>query len=140
MKVVRAGQPSPGIANWITGRLIPAVRAGLDIFKNSATNLASRFQRQFHPMLGFWSIALSGMLVLLAAVAVLQYRWTNQASNADEMRIGAELDSLMMKWHGDLYTEFSAICNAIQVGPDSGARDTWNDYLDRYVQWSFALP
>lgn len=56
------------------------------------------------------------------------------------MRIGAELDSLMMKWHSDLYAEFSAICTAIQVGPDSGARDTWNDYLERYVEWNYALP
>src|SRR5579864_6872085 len=80
------------------------------------------------------------MAVLLSAVAVLQYRWTNEASRADEMRIGAELESLMMKWHADLYSEFSAICTAIQVGPDSGARDTWNDYLERYVEWNFALP
>ncbi len=80
------------------------------------------------------------MVLLLTAVAVLQYRWTTQASRADEIRIGAELESLMMKWHGDLYGEFSAICTAIQVGPDSGARDTWNDYLERYVQWNYALP
>jgi signal transduction histidine kinase len=80
------------------------------------------------------------MVILLSAVAGLQYRWTNEASRADEMRIGAELESLMMKWHGDLYGEFSAICTAIQVGPDSGARDTWNDYLERYVEWNFALP
>ena len=80
------------------------------------------------------------MAVLLAAVAFLQYRWTNEASRAEEMRIGAELKSLMMKWHSDLYGEFSAICIAIQVGPDSGARDTWNDYLDRYVEWNYALP
>jgi signal transduction histidine kinase len=26
------------------------------------------------------------------------------------------------------------------VGPDSGARDTWNDYLERYVEWNKALP
>ena len=91
-------------------------------------------------MLGFWPIALLGMVVLLTAVAVLQYRWTNEASRADEIRIGAELESQMMKWHGDLYGEFSAICTAIQVGPDSGARDTWNDYLERYVEWNYALP
>jgi len=80
------------------------------------------------------------MVVLLATVAFLQYRWTNEASRADEMRIGAELESSMMKWHSDLYGEFSAICTAIQVGPDSGARDTWNDYLERYVEWNYALP
>ncbi len=28
----------------------------------------------------------------------------------------------------------------MQVGPDSGARDTWNDYLERYVEWNYALP
>ncbi len=80
------------------------------------------------------------MVGLLATVAVLQFRWTTEASRADEMRIGAELESLMTKWHGDLYGEFSAICVAMQVGPDVGARDTWNDYLERYVEWNYALP
>ncbi|PYX75497.1 MAG: hypothetical protein DMG78_04105 [Acidobacteria bacterium] len=80
------------------------------------------------------------MVVLLAVLAFLQYRWTNEATAASEMRIGAELESFMMKWHGDLYGEFSAICTAMQVGPDSGARDTWNDYLERYVEWNNALP
>ena len=78
--------------------------------------------------------------MLLAVLAFLQYRWTNEATAASEMRIGAELESFMMKWHGDLYGEFSAICTAMQVGPDSGARDTWNDYLERYVEWNNALP
>ncbi len=80
------------------------------------------------------------MVALLSTVAYLQYRWTNEASAASEMRMGAELESLMMKWHSDLYGEFSAICTALQVGPDSGARDTWNDYLERYVEWKNALP
>ena len=88
----------------------------------------------------FLIVVLSGMVALLAIVATLQYRWTSEASNAEEMRIGAELESLLLKWHADLYGEFSAICTAIQVGPDSGARDTWNDYLDRYVEWNYALP
>jgi len=56
------------------------------------------------------------------------------------MRMGAELESLMMKWHSDLYGEFSAICTAMQVGPDSGARDTWEDYFARYLEWNYALP
>ena len=80
------------------------------------------------------------MVVLLVVLAFLQYRWTNEATAASEMRIEAELESLMMKWHGDLYGEFSAICTAMQVGPDSGARDTWSDYLERYVEWNSAPP
>src|SRR3954468_17624386 len=113
---------------------------GLGAFEKKAANLASMSRSRFYSLLGLWPIALSGMLILLATVAVLQFRWTNQASKADEIRIGAELDSLMMNWHSDLYAEFSAICTAIQVGPDSGARDTWNDYLERYVEWNYALP
>lgn len=108
-------------------------------FDKRSSNLAGSRPRRF-PVLGFWPIVLTGMLVLLSAVAILQYRWTNEASSADEMRIGAELESLMMKWHGDVYGEFSAICTAIQVGPDSGARDTWEDYFARYLEWNYALP
>jgi len=69
------------------------------------------------------------MVVLVAVLAFLQYRWTNEATAACEMRIVAELESLMMKWHGDLYGEFSAICAAMQVGPDSGGRDTESPLL-----------
>jgi two-component system, OmpR family, sensor histidine kinase SenX3 len=87
-----------------------------------------------------WSVALFAIAAVLATVADLQYRWAAQASSAEEMRIGSELESLMMKWQSDLYGEFSAICVAMQVGPDSGARDSWSDYLGRYVEWNYALP
>jgi signal transduction histidine kinase len=52
--------------------------------------------------------------------------------------MGGELQSVMMKWHMDFYAEFSAICVALQVGPDSGARDDWDDFLQRYEEWSRA--
>ncbi|MGC1451131.1 MAG: HAMP domain-containing sensor histidine kinase [Candidatus Sulfotelmatobacter sp.] len=83
----------------------------------------------------FWPLVLSGMVVLLTIVAVLQYRWTTEVSAASEVRIGTELESLMIKWHLDFYGEFSAICVATLGGPDSGATDTWDDFLQRYVEW-----
>jgi len=96
--------------------------------------------RNIKAFLLLWSAALLATGGLLATVAALQYRWANEASQAEVVQIGTELESLMMKWHSDLYVEFSAICIAMQVGPDSGARDTWNDYLERYVEWNYALP
>jgi len=42
----------------------------------------------------------------------------------------------MMKWHLDFYSEISAVCTALQIGPDSGARDSREDYLQRYTRWS----
>jgi signal transduction histidine kinase len=86
----------------------------------------------------FWIAVLSGMASLLIMVAVLQYRWTKQLSAAAETRIGSTLQPLMIGWHLDFYGELSAICVTLQVGPDSGARENWNDYLRRYVDWNHA--
>ena len=82
-----------------------------------------------------WTAALVGIAVLLVTVGLLQYRWNTQIRQATEIRVGADLESVMMKWHLDLYGELSTICIALQVGPDSGAHDQWNDYLRRYEEW-----
>lgn len=79
---------------------------------------------------------LSGMALLWVIVAVLQYKWATQLSAATEVRIGSNLQSLMTRWQRDLYDELSAVCVALQVGPDSGAHDAWNDYLQRYAEWN----
>jgi signal transduction histidine kinase len=91
-----------------------------------------RFKRPFP----FWPPVLLGMVVLLTIVALLQFRWTTQITAATDAQIGNSVQSLMMDWHRDLYREFSVICVALQVGPDSGARDGWKDYLQRYADWS----
>lgn len=82
-----------------------------------------------------WAAVLCGIAVLLVAIAALQYRWNAQIRQATEVRMGADLESAMMNWHLDLYGEFSAICVALQIGPDSGARDIRDDYLRRYDEW-----
>ena len=79
--------------------------------------------------------AMTGTVVLLVAVALLQYRWNSQIRRSAESRLGSDLESAMLTWHMDLYREFTTICFALQVGPDSGARDEWNDYLRRYEEW-----
>jgi signal transduction histidine kinase len=84
----------------------------------------------------FWIAVLSVMTSLLIMVGVLQYRWTKELSVATAARIGSSLQPLMLGWHLDFYGELSAICVALQVGPDSGARDNWYDYLHRYMDWS----
>jgi hypothetical protein len=53
------------------------------------------------------------MLVLLAIIAALQYRWTTEVTDAKEFRVGREVESRMIQWHLDLYCEFSAICIAL---------------------------
>lgn len=84
----------------------------------------------------FWITVLSGMASLVIMVAVLQYRWTKQLIEATEADLGNSLRPLTIGWHLDFYGELSAICVALQVGPDSGAHDAWSDYLQRYTIWS----
>jgi len=84
----------------------------------------------------FWNVIVVGIAGLLGAAAFLQYRWTEQLSAGMERRIRSNLDSSMTQWSLDFYGTLSAVCVALQVGPDSGARDIWRDYLQRYVLWS----
>jgi two-component system, OmpR family, sensor histidine kinase SenX3 len=78
---------------------------------------------------------LSGIGVLLVILGTLQYRWSSQIKKVSEVRVGADLESAMIKWHLDFYGEFSNVCVALQIGPDSGERDSWEDYLHRYARW-----
>jgi signal transduction histidine kinase len=83
----------------------------------------------------FWGPVLSGIAVLLVMLGTLHYYWSTQIKRAAEVRVGADLESVMIKWHLDFYGEFSTVCVALQIGPDSGERDSWEDYLHRYARW-----
>jgi len=82
-----------------------------------------------------WIAALCLLPCLLGLVGLMQYRATTQLSDATEARIGGNVESLMMGWQLDFYHHLSAICIALQVGPDSGAFDDWAAFSDRYEQW-----
>ena len=86
----------------------------------------------------FWVAVLSSIAVLLAIAAALEYRWSTEIKRAEQVRVATDLESVMIKWHLDFYGEFSTACVALQIGPDSGQRDSWEDYLHRYTQWSRA--
>jgi len=85
-----------------------------------------------------WIATLFGIAILLVAVALFQYHWNMQIKQAAELRVGTNLESVVMKWHLNLYREFSTICIALEVGPDSGANARWDDYLRRYEEWRHA--
>jgi signal transduction histidine kinase len=86
----------------------------------------------------FWLPILCGIGILLVILGALNYRWGLQIKRAAEMQVGADLESAMIKWHLDFYGEFSTVCVALQIGPDSGERDSWEDYLHRYTRWGRA--
>jgi signal transduction histidine kinase len=123
--------PIPNFAH-ATVQVVSAMTKGLsnvELSKVRASGGGSKF---------IWTLTLIGIAILLLALALLQYRWNAQIRQAAEARAGADLESAMMKWHLDLYGELSTICIALQVGPDSGAHDGWDDYLQRYARWRHA--
>jgi hypothetical protein len=83
--------------------------------------------------LGFWTIILTGMAGLANHCRRSRIP-LDKRSSADEMRIGSELESQDEMASGP-YCEFTPICIAMHVGPDSGALDRWNGY-----PWSLIFP
>jgi signal transduction histidine kinase len=81
----------------------------------------------------------TGMVILAAIVvivlAALQYRWSNQVSEATSIRLADSLQMSMINWHLDLFRDFSEVCIAIRDDPEVDARADWNQYAHRFVDW-----
>jgi signal transduction histidine kinase len=100
------------------------------------TKASGRYSKNRFPL--FRQVAFTIMAVLFILVGALEYLWNNQLKKAAEISMGTKLESVMIKWQLDFYGEFSTVCVALQIGPDSGERDSWQDYLHRYAKWSQA--
>jgi len=85
----------------------------------------------------------STVIIVLAVVVVivlglLQYRWSNQVSEATGIRLADSLQMSMINWHLDFFRVFSEICVAMRVDPDSSTREDWDQYARRYADWKSA--
>src|SRR5260370_18059566 len=81
-------------------------------------------------------ILVGGVVVIV--LGVLQYRWSNQVSEATSIRLADSLQMSMINWHLDLFRDFSEICIALRVEPDGGAQGDWNQYVRRFDEWKKA--
>src|ERR1700731_2397298 len=81
----------------------------------------------------------TGMIILAVVVVivlgVLQYRWSNQVSEATSIRLGDSLQMSLINWHLDFFRDFSEICMAMLVEAGSGALEDWNQYGRRFDEW-----
>ena len=78
-------------------------------------------------------IILAVMVVIV--LGVLQYRWSNQVSEATSIRLADSLQMSMINWHLDFFRAFSEICLIMRVDPDSSTQDDWDQYVRRYADW-----
>jgi signal transduction histidine kinase len=81
----------------------------------------------------------TGMIILAVVVVivlgVLQYSWSNQVSEATSIRLADSLQMSMINWHLDFFRDFSEICIAMRVEPDSGDQNDWNQYVRLFNEW-----
>src|ERR1700739_336010 len=74
-------------------------------------------------------------VIVVIVLGVLQYRWSNQVSEATSIRLADSLQMSMINWHLDFFRAFSEICVALRVDPESRTQEDWNQYAQRYVEW-----
>src|SRR5580693_9002792 len=73
--------------------------------------------------------------VVVVVLAVLQYSWSNQVSEATSIRLADSLQMSMVNWHLDLFRDFSQIC--LTLGSDPGGKlDSDPDQIARsFHEW-----
>src|SRR5882672_11383098 len=78
-------------------------------------------------------IVLAVMVVIV--LGVLQYRWSDQVSEATSIRLADSLQMSMINWHLDFFRVFSEVCVALRVDPDSNTQEDWDQYARRFADW-----
>jgi signal transduction histidine kinase len=73
--------------------------------------------------------------IIVIVLAMLQYRWSNQISEATGIRLADSLQMSMINWHSDFFRTFSEICFTMGGGPDGQAGSDLNEYARRYDEW-----
>ena len=67
--------------------------------------------------------------IVVIVLAALQYRWSNQVSEATSIRLADSLQMSMINWHLDFFRDFSEICVAMRVDPEADTQVDWNQYV-----------
>ncbi len=80
------------------------------------------------------SIVVLGLALVLIALAVLQYRWSREISEAAGARMKASLQASMTGFRQDLQRELGTICATFQG--DLPAREGWTSFAQQYQAWS----
>ena len=87
--------------------------------------------------LALYLVAASALL-LLPLMAVLQYRWIGQVSDAERERQERTLKAATSQVAQDLDLELFRVLVGLQVDGDSLKNETWEEYADRALAWRAA--
>jgi signal transduction histidine kinase len=80
------------------------------------------------------------MTAVLVTLAVLQYRWSNQVSEATSERMEVDLESTMMRLRDDFYREIAGYCFRLEINPELPADGRLTQYAREFQAWSTTAP
>ena len=84
------------------------------------------------------TLLVAGMLVLLPVLAVLQFRWLGQLSDAERERLQRNLRATTADITTSLNLELARIMVGLQVDGGTLRDEAWDRYAERYAAWSAA--
>lgn len=73
--------------------------------------------------------------IIVAALAVLQYRWSTRVSEATAVRLADSLQMSMMNLQKDFFRYFSEIGLALRIDPVEDAPGDVDQYVRRFAEW-----
>jgi signal transduction histidine kinase len=76
-----------------------------------------------------------GLGAILVVLAVLQYRWSNQVSEAESDRMKASLRIASAQFRQDFARELQTVSAGLQPDPDLLAGDDWHAYAGQSSDW-----
>ena len=83
----------------------------------------------------FSTVTIILAVVVVIVLGLLQFRWSNQVSEATSIRLADSLQMSMINWHLDFFRVFSEVCVALRVDPGSTGQEDRDQYARRYADW-----
>ncbi|OFW14321.1 MAG: hypothetical protein A3H29_06130 [Acidobacteria bacterium RIFCSPLOWO2_02_FULL_67_21] len=72
---------------------------------------------------------------VVVALAVLQYRWNREASEATGVRLADALQLSMINWHLDLFRNLSEVCLTMRMAAEFSPDEDLNQFAERFAEW-----
>src|SRR5579859_5840033 len=82
------------------------------------------------------SAVIFALTTVLVGLAVLQYRWSREISEATAVRMKMGLHVSMMGVRQDLYRELTSVCSAFQPGAGPPLDQSQALYIQQFQEWS----
>src|SRR5215472_18397229 len=83
----------------------------------------------------FWWFVVPVLAAVLAALAVLQYRWSDELSAATRSQMQTNLQNSLMGFRADLTRELGAVCVELRSVADDSGNAAPAQFLHQFQHW-----